>query len=258
VRVLEQTPRRETGELLVELRTEERGRIRVPALGIARCGEMRQPLGDDQLGFFRRAAFKKRDRTGLLDAVDVRLREHAAHLAVEVFQARDDENGVRHPVGDLDEIAHGALESFLGVGEKAQVLDLIDAEYERGALDGPHQRAEGGDDLEGAVFAAVRVECGDGLMRKLGERAPVQVLADALVDARIAALQVEHGAHDVDVEVLLGVLGAGDDIVGNLEHELGELGFVEARFAQVLQVLGVDGGVDDEAAGEARQSALAR
>ena len=55
----------------------------------------------------------------------------------------------------------------------------------------------------------------------------------------------------------VGVLGAGDDIVGHLEHELGELGLVEARLAQVLQILGVDGGVGDEAAGQARQRGLA-
>ena len=56
VRVLEQAPRREAGELLVELRAEEGGRIRIPASGVARLGEMRQALGDDELGFFRRAA----------------------------------------------------------------------------------------------------------------------------------------------------------------------------------------------------------
>ena len=50
----------------------------------------------------------ERDRAGLLDAVDVGLGEHTAHLAVEVFQARDDEDGVGQAVGDLDEVAHGA------------------------------------------------------------------------------------------------------------------------------------------------------
>ena len=195
---------------------------------------MGKALGDDQLGFLRRAAFQQRHRAGLLDAVDVGLRQHAAHLPVEVFQARDDEDGVGHAVGDLDEIAHGALEALLGVGEEAQVLDLVDAEDERGAVDGPHQRAERGDDLEGAILAGVRVEGGDGLVRQLGERAPVQVLADALVDARVAPLEVEHGAHDVDVELLRRVLGAGDDVVGDLEDELGELGLVEVGFAQVL------------------------
>ena len=85
----------------------------------------------------------------------------------------------------------------------------------------------------------------------------MQVLADALVDARVAALQVEHGAHDVDVEILRRVLAARDDVVGDLEDELGELALIEARFAQVLQILGVDGRIGDEAAREARQSALA-
>ncbi len=98
-----------------------------------------EPLGDDQARLLRRAAFEQRDGSRLLDAVDVGLREDAAHLAVEVFQARDDEDGVGQPVGDLDEIAHGALEALLGVGEEAQILDLIDAEHERGAIDGPHQ-----------------------------------------------------------------------------------------------------------------------
>ena len=125
-------------------------------------------------------------RARLLDAVDVGLGQHAAHLAVEVSEARDDDDGVRHAVGDLDEVAHGLLEALLGVVEEAQVLDLVDAEDERGAVDGPHQRAERGDDLEGAVLAGVGIERGDGLVRQRGELAAVQVLAHALVDARIA------------------------------------------------------------------------
>ena len=99
---------------------------------------MREPLGDDQPGFLRRATFQERNGAGLLDAIDVGLRQHAAHLAVEVFQARDDEDGVGHAVGDLDEVAHRTLEALLGVGEEAQILDLIDAEDQRGAVDGPH------------------------------------------------------------------------------------------------------------------------
>ena len=169
---------------------------------------MLEALGDDEARFLRRAAFQERDRAGLLDAVDVGLGEHTAHLAVEVFQARDDEDGVGQAVGDLDQVAHGLLEALLGVVEEAQVLDLVDAEDERGAVDRPHQRAECGDDLEGAVLARVGVERRHCLMCQRGELAPVEVLAHALVDARIAALQIQQRAHDVDVEALRGVLRA--------------------------------------------------
>ena len=105
-------------------------------------------------------------RPGLLDAVDVGLREHAAHLAVEIVQARDDDDGVRHPVGDLDEIAHGPLEALFRVIEEAQVFDLVDGEDERCPVDRPHQRAKRRDDLEGAVFARVGIERCHGLMRQ--------------------------------------------------------------------------------------------
>ena len=94
-------------------------------------------------------------------------------------------------------------------------------------------------------------------MRELGQRASMQVLADALVDARVAPLDVEHGAHDIDVELLRRVLGAGDDVVGDLEDELGELGLVKAGFAKVLQILRIDRRVGDEPARQARQRRLA-
>ena len=83
------------------------------------------------------------DGAGLLDAVDVGLRQRRSRTcAVEIAEARDDDDRVGHAVGDLDEIAHGLLEALFGIVEEAQVLDLIDAEDERGAIDRPHQRAE--------------------------------------------------------------------------------------------------------------------
>ena len=255
--VLEEAARRKAGELLIELRAEIGGRV-----GVARAcrrGHVLEAFGNDETRFLRRAAFQERDRAGLLDAVDVGLGEHTAHLAVEVLQARDDEDGVGHAVGDLDEVAHGALEALLGVVEEAQVLDLVDAEDERGAVDRPHQRAERGDDLEGAVLARVGVECRDRLMCQRGERAAVEVLAHALVDARIAALQIQQRAHDVDVEALRGVLRARDDLIGELQDERRELAVIEARLAQRFQILlGDDSGVVHEARGKAGERALTR
>ena len=141
---------------------------------------MLETLGDDEARLLRRAALEQRDGARLLDAVDVGLGEHAAHLAVEVLEAGDDDDGVGQPVGDLNEIAHGVLEALLGVVEEAQILDLVDGEYERGALDRPHQRAERGDDLEGAVLAGIGIEGGDRLMRKRRQLAAEEVLAHAL------------------------------------------------------------------------------
>ena len=135
---------------------------------------LRQAFGDDQAGFFRRAAFQQGDRARLLDAVDVGLGKDAAHLAVEVVQARDHDDGVRNAVGDLDEIAHGLLKALLGVLEEAQILDLIDTEHERGAIDGPHQLAETRDDLESAAVAGIRIEGRDRLMRQVVELAPAE------------------------------------------------------------------------------------
>ncbi len=65
---------------------------------------------------------------------------------------------------------------------------------------------------------------------------PVKVLANALVDARIRALQVEQRPHDVDVEFLLGELGRRDDLVGERQHQLGELRIVEPLFPELLDL----------------------
>ena len=113
--------------------------------------------------FLGRAAFEQRHRAGLLDAVDVGLRQHAAHLAVEVLEARDDDDGVGTRLAIWIRSRDGLLEALLGVVEEAQVLDLIDAEDQRRAIDRPHQLAEALDDLEGAAVAGVGIERRDGL-----------------------------------------------------------------------------------------------
>jgi hypothetical protein len=181
--------------------------------------------------FLGRAALEQRDGAGLLDSIHVGLCEHPADLTVEIFQARDDQDGIGHAVCDLDEVAHCTLEALLGVAEEAQVLDLVDAENERGAIDRPHEAAECGNDLEGAILAGVGVERGNGLMRELGQRASIKILPDSLVYARVAPLQIEQSPHDVDVEALSDVLGARDDLVCELQDECRELGVVQVRFA---------------------------
>ena len=122
-----------------------------------------EALADDQACLVGTAALQQRHRASLLDTIDVGLRQHAAHLIVEIAEARDDDHGRRHAVGDLDEIANGLLEALLGVVEEAQVLDLIDAEDERGPVDGPSELAEALDDLEGAAVARVGIKRRDGL-----------------------------------------------------------------------------------------------
>ena len=101
---------------------------------------------------------RSRTGPGFLDAVDIGLRDEAAHLSVEIFEARYDDDSVGQAVGDLNEIADGALKAIFGIVEEAQILDLIDAEDERGAIDGPDERTERRDDLERAIFAVVRIE----------------------------------------------------------------------------------------------------
>ena len=186
--VLQQPARRKPAEFFEELRPEKRRRIGKAHAGAVDLGLMREALRDDEAGFFRRAAFAQQNRAGFLDAVDIRLRNHAAHLAVEIFQARDDDDRVGQPVGNLDEIAHRALKALFGVIEEAQVFDLIDAEHQRRAVDGPDERAERCDDFKRAVFAGVGIERAHGFMRDRRQLAAMQILAHALIDARIAAL----------------------------------------------------------------------
>jgi hypothetical protein len=127
-----------------------------------------EALRDDEASFLRCPAFAQQNGAGFLDAVDVRLRDEASHLTVKIFQARDDDDRVRQPVGDLNEIAHGALEAVFGIIEEAQIFDLVDAEDERGAIDGPDECSERLDDFEGAVFAIVGVEGADGFVGNRG------------------------------------------------------------------------------------------
>ena len=234
--VLEEPARREPAEFFEELRPEELRRVGKAHAGAVQLRLIGKPLRDDQAGFFRRAALAQQDGARLLDAVDVGLRDEAAHLSVEIFEARDDDDGVGQAVGDLNEIAHGALKAIFGIVEEAQILDLIDAEDERGAIDRPHQRAERRDDFEGAIFAVVRIERRDGLMRDRRQLAAVQVLADTLVDARIAALQIKQGAHDIDVEFARLEFVAGDDLVGEAQDEPRQLFVIERRVAEFVEI----------------------
>ena len=64
-------------------------------------------------------------------------------------------------------------------------------------------------------------------MRNRGELAAVQILADALVDAWIAALHVKKRTHDVDVEFPSLEPVAGNDIVSETQNEPRELPVVE-------------------------------
>ena len=84
----------------------------------------------------------------------------------------------------------------------------------------------------------------------------MQILAHALVDARIGALEIEQRAHDVDVEFLIGELRARDDFVGERDDQLRELVLVELRFRQLVELLVTERG-GGELVGQTRKTALA-
>ena len=216
-----------------------------------------QPLGNDEPRLLRRAAFEQCDRPRLFDAVDIGLRQDGPRLPVELFQARDQDDPPRHAVGNLHQVADGFLEALLGIVEVPEILDLVDAEHERGAIDGPHQLAEAFDDLEGAAIAAVGIERSDRVPCEFGELAALQVLPHAAVKARIRSLQVEQRPDDVDVETFLGELGRSYDIVGEFEDEPRKLGLGKIRLAQPLELLGIDySGIGDQLAGQPREASL--
>jgi hypothetical protein len=64
----------------------------------------------------------------------------------------------------------------------------------------------------------------------------VQILADALVDARIAALHVKQRPHDVDIEFAGLELVTGDDVVGEPHDETRQFGVVHLGVAQLIEV----------------------
>ena len=108
-------------------------------------------------------------------------------------------------------------------------------------IDRPHQAPERLDDLEGAPLTRVGVERGHGLDGQIGQLTAVEVLAHALVDARVGALQIEQRAHDIDVERLAGELRRRDDLVRQRQHQLGELGVAELGIAQLVERRRIEG-----------------
>ena len=223
---LQQTAWRQASQFREKVRPEH-ARDRIELQRLIGFGGLRQTLLDDGARFLGGPRLGQLHGTGLLDAVDERARQALAHGAVEIFQAGDDGDGRRHAVGDLDEIANGFLETLLGIAEGTQILDLIDAEDERGAVDHPHDAAEALDDLEGAVLARVGIERSDGCLRQVVERAAVEELTNAAIDARIVALHVKERAHDVDVEILTREARRGDDGIRHGQHELCQPSVVE-------------------------------
>jgi hypothetical protein len=177
-------------------------------------------------------------------------------MIVEIAEAGDDDQRGRHAVGDLNEIAHSLLEALIGVGEEAQIFDLVDAEDERRAIDRPHELAETFDDLEGAALTRTRIERGNRRLRELIERATMQILAHALVDARVGSLQIEQRAHDVDVEFLVGEGRARDDFIGKRNDQLGELILLELGLRQLIELLVAERS-GRELVGQPRKAALA-
>ena len=139
-----------------------------------------------------------------------------------------------------------------------EVLDLVDAENERRTIDDVHHPAEAFDDLEGAILALVRVKRGDAFLRKIVQGAAVKILPDALIDARVVALEIEERADDVDVEIVVAEGGGGDDFVGKLHDQAGELVRLQRGFAQVIKGLrGQHAGIFNEAMGDPHQGRLA-
>src|SRR5690606_33835549 len=233
--VLQQSPCRKPAKLLEELRAEERCRIREGGAAVPERGLMLEALGDDEPRLFRRARFEQGHRASFLDAVDIGLGKNAANLPVKIFQTRDDDDRRWYAIGDLDEITDGLLEAVFRVLEEAQVFNLVDAENERGALHRPDQLANRLDDLEGTTVSAVRVERCNCRVREFVELTSLQVLPNALVNTRIATLQIEQRPHHVDVEVLVRKGRARNDLISQPQDELGKRPFIQIGLAQLLQ-----------------------
>src|SRR5690606_1697696 len=190
--VLEQPPGRKPAELLEKLGAEKGSRIGERRSPRAPRRLVLQPLGDDEPRLLGRSGLQQRDRPRLLDTVDIGLRQHTPDLAVKIFKTGDENDRGWNAVGDLNEVAHRFLESLFRIIEEAQVLDLVDAENQRRAVDSPHELAKRLDDLESAAIAAVRIECGHRRLGQLVELAALQILAHALVDAWVAALEIKQ------------------------------------------------------------------
>src|SRR5262245_54245790 len=137
LRQFKNAARRQTAELLEKLRAEEKQRINVTAAAIGA-----NALGDDELRFLGCARLLEGYRTGLLDPIDVGLRQHLAHLAVEIAKAGEEHDGRRHAIGNLNEIPRGLLKALVIVLEEAQILHLIDGDDECRAVNDPHQASK--------------------------------------------------------------------------------------------------------------------
>ena len=47
----------------------------------------------------------------------------------------------------------------------------------------------------------------------------IEILPDSLIDARVTALHIEQCADDIDVEIFVGELRRGDDVVGEFQDK---------------------------------------
>ena len=83
--MFQKTARREAAEFLEELRSEKLRGVGEAQSAAIRFRMIGQAFRDDETGFFRSPAFAKKHGAGFFDAIDVGLRDEAAHLAVEIF-----------------------------------------------------------------------------------------------------------------------------------------------------------------------------
>ena len=103
----------------------------------------------------------------------------------------------------------------------------------------------------GAALASIGLERGNCLLGQVVQLVAIQILAHALIDARIGALQIEQGANDVDVQVLVGELGRRHDLVGDAQHELGERGLAELGVPELVERGRIDyGRIADQTLGK--------
>ena len=203
---------------------------------------MLEPPADQVLDLGAIARGLQADRSWVvLEPVLDRLGEQLLELVIEILEARDDHDRRGKPADQVAERGHRLAELHRRLVEVEDILELIDAENQRHAVDGP-------DHLPQALDHPVR-GVGIGTRHDAAEQPAVvgrqvlapQVLEHSRLDPGIIALEVEKRLDEVNIDLVKPLVQ--DHAVGHRADDPVDRRLIELTFPKLLELtIGGDSG----------------